>query len=83
MHRKDISLCGASSGDVVIKYDYNVKLHSQYLLIKIISEVPHLIMTPYNRHIYSTLTPLHKLLQNKHNKLSILLKLQFKNYKHP
>ena len=48
-------------GDViVIKYDYHVKLHSQYLLKKIISEVPHIRITTYNKLIYTTVTPLHK-----------------------
>ena len=49
-------------GDViVIKYDYHVKLHSKYLLNKIISDVPHIRMTTYNIYIiYTTVTPLHK-----------------------
>ena len=48
-------------GDVnTIKYDYHVKCHPQYLLKKIIYEVPHLRMTTYNRLIYTTVTPLHR-----------------------
>ena len=40
-------------GDVIaIKYDYHVKLHSQYLFTKFIYEVPHLRMTTYNRLLY-------------------------------
>ena len=48
-------------GDViVIKYDYHVKLHSQYLFTKFISEVPHHRLTTYKKFIYTTVTPLHK-----------------------
>ena len=48
-------------GDVIaIKYVYHVKFHSQYLFTRFISEVPHLIMTTYNRYIYTTVTQLHR-----------------------
>ena len=50
-----------AAGDVIaIKYDYRVKFHSQYLFTKFISKVPHLRMTTYNRHICTTVTPLHR-----------------------
>ena len=64
-------------GDVItIKYDHHVKLHSQYLLKKIISEVPHLRITTYNVVINNSIC--FKINVTCNYKISIPLKLQLK-----